>query len=100
VAAKQSDVTMDNPDSAKLLEFLHRQRDHLYERQTLKTAARQQGDRVLQIKDRPRPRSDSSSDDATAAPAAPTAHVLAFYGQPQLSKVDSKNTCKYVQVCS
>ncbi len=46
VAAKQSDPTMDNPDSARMVECLHRQRDNLVERQKNKTAALlQQGDR-------------------------------------------------------
>ena len=74
VAAKQADPTMDNPDSARMLEFLRRQHANMAERYKNKMATRaQQADHVLQIKARPaqRPRSDSSSaDDSLAAPPA------------------------------
>ena len=71
----------------------------------------QQGDHVLQIKDRPaqRPRSDSSSaDDSLAAPPSKQAtrppstpvHVRPIFGRPQLSKIDTNDTWKYIKVCT
>jgi hypothetical protein len=104
VSAKQADPTMHNPDSARMLEFLRRQRDNMAELFKNKTAARVlQGEHVLQIKDRPRrQRSDSSSDDALAAPPPkqaarpPTAlvHVRPIFGRPQISKIDTNMTWK------
>ncbi len=73
---------MDNPDSAKMLAFLHRQRNHLQERQPLKAVSRQGGERIMRISDRARERSDSSSDDAAAASdqAARAARMSAALG--------------------
>ena len=112
MAAKQADPTMDNPDSARMLEFLRRQHANMAERYKNKMATRaQQGDHVLQIKDRParRPRSDSSSADdslaappskqATRPPSAPV-HVRPIFGRPQLSKIDTNDTWKYIKVCT
>ncbi len=53
VVAKQADATMINPDAATMIAFLHRQRNHLHERQTLKKAARGAGERVMHITQRP-----------------------------------------------
>jgi hypothetical protein len=112
VAARQVDPTMDNPDSLRMLEFLRRQHANMLERYKNKMATRaQQGDHVLQILDRParRPRSDSSSaDDSLAAPPAKRAtlppsaavHVRPIFGRPQLSKIDTNDTWKYIKICT
>jgi hypothetical protein len=108
VVAKQADATVINPDSATMLWFLHRQRNHLQERQTLKKAARVTGDRVMRITQRPR--EDSSSDDEAqptaktkAAPPDPrrfVAAVLAVWGRPKVSHVPTNNRYKYERVCN
>jgi hypothetical protein len=69
VVAKQADATMINPGSATMLAFLHRQRNHLQERQTLKKAARVTGERVMRITQRPR---EYSSSEEEARPTAKT----------------------------
>jgi hypothetical protein len=66
VVAKQADATMINPDAAAMLAFLHRQRNHLHERQTLKKAARGTGERVMRITQRPRSDDDEQPTAATA----------------------------------
>ncbi len=53
VVAKQAYAKMINPDAATMIAFLHRQRNHLHERHTLKKAARGAGERVMHITQRP-----------------------------------------------
>jgi hypothetical protein len=61
--AKHADATMINPDAATIIAFLHRQRNHLHERQTLQKAARGTGERVMRITQRPQ--LDTSDEEVT-----------------------------------
>jgi hypothetical protein len=74
-----------------MLDFLHHQGDLLFERQGIGRTARQ-GERVLMSKDR----GDSASDGTQKHPSE---HVLAIYGRPQLSKINTYDAVKYIGAC-
>jgi hypothetical protein len=115
VVAKQADATMVNPDAAAMIAFLHRQRNHLHERQTLKKAARgAAGERVMRVVQRPQP--DTSDEEVTRPavtgkpkqtrqetaldPARFAAPICAVWARPQVSKMPGNDTYKFVRVCA
>jgi len=115
VVAKQADATMINPDAAAMIAFLHRQRNHLHERQTLKKAARSAaGERVMRVVQRPPP---DTSDEETARPAATgkpkqakqetaldparfAAAICAVWARPQISKRPGNDNYVFLRVCA
>jgi hypothetical protein len=113
VVAKQADATMINPDAATMIAFLHRQRNHLHERQTLKKAARGAGERVMRITQRPQV--DSSDEEVTLPasnrepvqdrqeialdPARFATAIRAVWARPKLSKQKGNDNYTFMRVC-
>jgi hypothetical protein len=115
VVAKQADATMVNPDAATMIAFLHRQRNHLHERQTLKKAARgAAGERVMRVVQRPQPdtsdeeitrpaaigKPTQAKQEAALSPARFAAAIRAVWARPQLSKLAGNDNYKFVRVCA
>jgi hypothetical protein len=105
---------MINPDAATMIAFLHRQRNHLHERQTLKKAVRGAGERVMHITQRPR--GDSSDEESTLLvhskqsvqaktdtaldPGRFATAVRAVWARPSLHKHQGHINYQFLRVCA
>jgi hypothetical protein len=99
-AAKQLGSTMTNPTSTQLLEFLHKQRDLLAERQGVVKSVRKE-ERMLLIADRGRSNSGADytfSSDDTVTVQRPSEAVLAIYARPQLQR--GTHVAPYRKTCN
>jgi hypothetical protein len=114
VVAKQADATMINPDAATMIAFLHRQRNHLHERQTLKKAARGAGERIMRITQRPQvdtseeevmlPASNKkplqARQETALDPARFATAIRAVWARPKLSRNQGNSNYTFLRVCA
>jgi len=114
VVAKQADATMINPDAATMIAFLHRQRNHLHERQTLRRAKRSGGERVMHIIRRsqvdssdeevtlptPSNKPGQSKQETALDPLRFATAIRAVWARPSLSKKQGSSAYKFLRVCA